>query len=271
MQGEVTSPEKEEIALNFKELKAESPGSPSLRKTISNQDRSPGRVTGQFSLGSERSPIMMTGINHEARKEEKNILLVTDIDKDILGECLYRTVRMEEFTKAKFSRVKLNIISSLSFLRNSTKKGVDTTKDNNNLSVWKELVSCEFNELIVTDCFWLMVLKKNSHLFIPEVKVHPKSKGLEHSEENKQSEQGTQKDLSRIIKTKTSVPDLNTLGEEGFRRTENYSPSKPRLPFIEEYYQIEDAILNRVAINYHDFFERYPGLEYQLFFQVATL
>jgi hypothetical protein len=182
------------------------------------------------------------------------------VDKEILSECLDRTVRMEDFTKAKFSRVKNNIISSLNFLKTSTR-----------ISVWKELVGSELNELIITDCFWLVVLKKNAEMYESNVRPAPKSRGIEVIDETKLSDQETQKDLSRVLKFKTSFRNLQQVADEGMKRTEIFSPSKTRLPYTEDYYQVEDAILNRVAINYHDMFETYTGPECQLFFQVALI
>ena len=97
--------------------------------------------------------------------EDTGIYDIRDISVNDLESTANGTVPMDQMTAAKFSRVKNNIVAALSFLRHNVKKGVDTTKDKNSISVWKELVGSVYNERIVTDGFWLVILRKNADKF----------------------------------------------------------------------------------------------------------
>lgn len=181
--------------------------------------------------------IMITGVNlNESvgtrggaeEKADSYIFEVNLMPPETLALNITRTMPMDEFTAAKFNRVKNNIVSALTFLRKNTKKPNDTTKDRNSFSVWKDLIGSEYNQWIVNDGFWLVILKKNAEKFRVENKKDCRKK---------------------IISTRSTLPTQQR-------------------EYNDLYYQIENALLDRMACNYHDMLENYEGIEYELFFQV---
>ena len=180
--------------------------------------------------------VMLTGTDvmggsRKEGNEEGIIYEVNEMSVDMLAKNLLGPVNMSEFTAAKFSRVKNNIISALTFLRKNVKKGVDTTKDKNSVDKWKDLIGSTYNEQIVNDGFWLIILKKNADRFKSEKHPWPKKKQLQ---------------------AVSSVASLGTAHR----------------PYNDLYYEIEGAILDRMACNYHDMFETYNSEETQLLFQI---
>ena len=149
---------------------------------------------------------------------------------ETLAKNLNGIMPMDEFTAAKFHRVKNNIIAALTFLRKNVKKPNDTTKDKNSLKIWKDLIGSESNQNIINDGFWLVILKKNSQKF--------------------------QLDRHSLTKKKTAS-------------SRNAVAAPPR-EFTDLYYQIEEALLTRMACNYHDMLEQFIGEEFELFFQVGS-
>ena len=186
----------------------------------------------------ERPATLLTGVTpnesaagkQESEEVDSYIFEVNLMPVETLAKNLQGILPMDEFTAAKFHRVKNNIIAALTFLRKNVKKPNDTTKDKNSLKTWKDLIGCEFNQHIINDGFWLVILKKNAHKFLPE----------RHS----------------LLKKKT-VSSRNTI------------VAQPR-EFTDLYYQIEEALLTRMACNYHDMLEQFVGEEFELFFQVAS-
>lgn len=191
------------------------------------------------------SGAMITGVDiakNPSEQEDNIIFEVNLVPVEILLKNIDGSVPMDEFTAAKFCRVKNNILSALTFLRENKKTGVDTTKDLNSLSVWKKLIGSKFNEDIINDGFWLVVLKKNTEKF-----------ALEGSSSGGLLKKKTVIQGQPCLKGKTQGSRGGSLGGQGFSA---------------QYEAVENALLDRMACSYHDMMEEFQGEEYKLFFQI---
>lgn len=152
-------------------------GPTTLKPELSAQSKV-SRVTGQSSRKSdEKNAPLITALTEGSQRQDSPgsqqgpILQVNQVGIDVLRRSKIDTVPMRDFTAAKLERVTNNIISALAiFLKDDKEtdkknKEIDKTKEKISKTLWKQLINSNFNEQIITDGFWLIVLKKNQDKF----------------------------------------------------------------------------------------------------------
>ena len=126
----------------------------------------------------EKNYPLITALSEGSQRQESDgqngtILQVNQVGIEVLRRSKYSTIPMKDYTAAKLSRVTNNIISALAaFLQDGNEK--DKIKEKVSKAIWKSLINSDFNHNLLTDGFWLIVLKKNEEKFAKEnSKVDP--------------------------------------------------------------------------------------------------
>ena len=82
----------------------------------------------------------------------------------LLVKTVEQCIPLHSYFSVAFHRVKVNILNALTFLKNK--------KSNDSYQIWKELLTTKQNEDIITDGFWLIILKKNKKKFLQDDSEH---------------------------------------------------------------------------------------------------
>ena len=90
--------------------------------------------------------------------DKSEIFTVDSVPQNLLKKAINDCIPLHVYFSVYFERVRNNILNALTFL----KKGENQTK----YEIWKELLSMKSNDLIITDGFWLIILKKNKSKFV---------------------------------------------------------------------------------------------------------
>lgn len=90
--------------------------------------------------------------------DKSEIFTVDSVPQHLLKKAINDCIPLHVYFSVYFERVRNNILNALTFL----KKGENQTK----YEIWKELLSMKSNDLIITDGFWLIILKKNKSKFV---------------------------------------------------------------------------------------------------------
>ena len=79
---------------------------------------------------------------------------------------------MDSIFSVKFQRVRNNILNALSFLyvKVQEKPGVSEGFQKSRMDAWKDKLNSGYNQKIINDGFWLIVLRKNREKFFPHEK-----------------------------------------------------------------------------------------------------
>lgn len=179
--------------------------------------------------------------NQKSKFDSQEILRVGDVTPDLLAKNLLGTVKMEDYFLASYKRVNNNILNALTFLHKPTKNAKDGRYMKERIKSWKDKLLNEKNQLIINDGFWLVLLKKNKSKFVDEEEV----KKL-----NAQMEKVKKKRRIRVL---------------GYVKKEN----SEKLTKGEHLYKsIENAILDRMAVNFILFLDIFDGKENEKFFEV---
>lgn len=191
--------------------------------------------------------LLLTDPEHQTQKSNfddstQEILTVGQVPPQLLAKNLIAPVRMEDYVlSSPFKRVTNNISNALTFLHKPTKSSKDARAKKERLGSWKEKLESEENHLIINDGFWLVVLKKNKSKFIDEDEVRKLNKRLSLKKKRKK--------ITVLGYVKEDQVEKLTKGQQLYK-------------------DIENAILDRMAVNYIRFLDKFEGRENEKFFEV---
>lgn len=179
--------------------------------------------------------------NQKSSYDNQEILRVDQVPPQLLAKNLQGPVKMEDHFLASYKGVNNNILNALTFLHKPSKNGKDGKYIKERVESWKEKLKSEENQLIINDGFWLVLLKKNRGKFVDEEEV---------------------KNLNKKLSVQKKKRKIRVLG---YVREEN---SQKLTKGEQLYNDIENSILDRMAVIYINLLDRFEGKENEKFFEV---
>lgn len=201
---------------------------------------------------------------------------------------------MDEIFSVKFKGVKNNILNALTFLykKDLDKQENSETYQKERVNSWKDKLNNSYNQQIINDGFWLIVLKKNRNKFFAA--QHSKAvipsriterNAVSRSSNNNVTANSRATNPFRLSTKQGSVNRQQTLKSKNLltkgdsvvkssKFNSKFGGKYDSEQFFDEmelqelYHNIENSILDRMAENYIEFMIGSDGKEKELFFQV---
>jgi dTDP-4-dehydrorhamnose reductase len=197
---------------------------------------------------------------------------------------------MDKIFSVKFSRVKNNILNALTFLykKNFDKPDMSESYQKERINAWKDKLKSGYNQRLINDGFWLIVLKKNRGKFFP----HEYAKSSKNTQRTTGTTRRSQSKMTNTMRSTNPFRVSNYSRPMRRNKGSRYSNSRSKQKSsvrsrkfkktfdgkydeeqffddkeLEEIYNnIENSILDRMAENYIEFMIGCDGKEKDLFF-----